>query len=236
MAGLAEDDLKPRRTPAWLVPVAVGLLVMLLLGAAAWWLKGLAGQTTAPQRQVARIAVLPDTPPPPPPPPPRDQPPPPQREQKPAPQEAPKPREAEVEAAALKMEGAAGSGPSAFAAGSVTQDYRGGTPASAPTRAAPTGADRAQERLFAQSVRQQLQAEIERRLRNEQVQLTGTFQLWLARDGAIERLELLPGPDAKDDADLRAALDETTRNVRLPPPPAGMQQPLRFRLTVRPLG
>ena len=235
MAGLAEDNLQPRRTPAWLVPVAVGLVVLLLLSAAAWWLKGLAGQTTAPQRQVARIAVLPDTPPPPPPPPPRDQPPP-QREQKPTPQEVPKPREAEVAAAPLKMDGPAGNSPSPFLTGEIKKDYGGGAPASAPTRTAPTGADRAQGRLFAQSVQQLLQAEIERRLRNEQVQLTGNFQLWLARDGAIERLELLPGLDAKDDADLRAALEQTTRNVRLPPPPAGMQQPLRFRLTVRPLG
>ena len=235
MAGLAEDNLQPRRTPAWLMPAAMALLVLVLLGAAAWWLKGVMGQTAAPQRQVARIAVLPDTPPPPPPPPPREQAPQ-QREQKPTPQEAPKAREAEAAAAPLKMEGAAGSGPSAFAAGTVTQDYRGGTPASAPSRAAPSGVDRAQERLFAQSVRQQLQGEIERRLRNEQVELTGTFNLWLSRDGAIERLELVPGADPKDDADLRAALDETSRNVRLPPPPAAMQQPLRFRLTVRPLG
>ncbi|PTT90470.1 TonB-dependent receptor, partial [Pelomonas sp. HMWF004] len=144
--------------------------------------------------------------------------------------EAPKPAEA------IKMEGAAGDGPSAFAAGSVARDYAGGTPATV-GGAGPTGtpADRAQERFYANTARQLLQGEIERHLKGDAEQLTATFAIWLDRDGAIQRVELSPsGNDSHDDA-LRAALDETRRQLKLPPPPAlALSQPLRFRLSVRP--
>ena len=76
-------------------------------------------------RQVAKITLLPDTPPPPPPPPPKE-PPPPQKDQpKEVKLDQPKQEAPPQEAQQLKMEGPAGDGPSAFAAGTPTQEYTG---------------------------------------------------------------------------------------------------------------
>lgn len=215
--------------------VAAGCL---LLGVAVWWaVKHI--KPDAPKRQVAKIAILPDTPPPPPPPPkeekkpepPKDEPKQVMREEQVKQAEAPKPAES------LKMEGAAGDGPSAFAAGSVAKDYAGGPPttggASGP---AGTATDRAQERFYANTARQMLRDEIERHLRFEAEQLTATFSVWLGNDGSIQRFELQPSGDTAGDKALRAALDETARQFKLPPPPAiALGQPMRFRLSLRPM-
>jgi hypothetical protein len=134
------------------------------------------------------------------------------------------------------MEGAAGDGPSAFAAGSVAKDYAGGAPTTGGSGGpAGTAADRAQERFYANTARQLLQGEIERHLKADAEALTATFSIWLAGDGAIQRFELTPSGNDANDLALRAALDETRRQFKLPPPPAlALSQPLRFRLSVRP--
>jgi hypothetical protein len=134
------------------------------------------------------------------------------------------------------MEGAAGDGPSAFAAGNVAKDYAGGAPTTGSSSgAAGTAADRAQERFYANTARQLLQSEIERHLKADAEQLTATFAIWLDRDGAIQRYELSPSGNESNDGALRAALDETRRQFKLPPPPAlALSQPMRFRLSVRP--
>lgn len=220
-------------------PLHLKLLAALafgLLAFAAWW--GLTHlKAEGPKRQVAKIAILPDTPPPPPPPP--------KEEKKPEPpkeepkqvmrEEAPKPVEAPKPAEAIKMEGAAGNGPSAFGAGSVSKDYAGGTPGTGPGGPAGTAADRAQERFYANTARQLLQGEIERHLKADAEQLTATFAIWLDKDGGIQRFELSPSGNDNNDTALRSALDETRRQFKLPPPPAlALSQPMRFRLSVRP--
>ena len=220
------------RTLKLLVAVAC-----LLLGVAAWWaVKGI--KPEGPKRQVAKISILPDTPPPPPPPPkeekkpepPKDEPKQVMREEQIKQAEAPKPAES------LKMEGPAGNGPSDFGAGSVTRDYAGGTPTTG-GGASPAGtpADRAQERFYANTARQLLQSEIEKHLKSDAEALTATFAVWLTGDGGIQRFELSPSGNDAHDAALRAALDETRRLFKLPPPPAlALSQPMRFRLSVRP--
>lgn len=219
--------------------VLAGLAALIALG---WWLKHSLSTPDAPRRQVARISILPDSPPPPPPPPPREEPKPQQRDNKPPPPPDAAPKAAPVpENAPIKMEGAAGDGPSPFAAGSVAKDYQGGAASTSPAASATAGgtgtlSDRAQERFYGQSARQQLQAEIERHLRAEAAELTASFSVWVTRSGAIERFELAPDGNPRDDADLRAALDETARGLRLAPPPAALIQPMRFRLKVRPQG
>lgn len=213
----------------------IAAAAFVLLAFAAWW--GLTHmKAEAPRRQVARISLLPDTPPPPPPPkeekrpePPKDEPRQVIREEQVKQVEAPKPAEA------IKMEGAAGDGPSAFAAGSVSRDYAGGTPGTGAGGPAANAADRAQERFYASNARQLLQGEIERHLRADADELTATFSIWLDRDGAIQRFELSPSGNEAADRALRAALDETRRQLKLPPPPAlALSQPMRFRLNVRP--
>ena len=208
----------------------------LLLGLGVWWaVKHI--KPDGPKRQVARISILPDTPPPPPPPkeekkpePPKEEPKQVMREEQIKQAEAPKPAES------IKMEGAAGDGPSAFGAGSVAKEYAGGTPTTGGSSGpAGSASDRAQERFYANSARQLLQSEIERHLKADAEQLTATFAIWLDKDGAIQRFELSPsGNDGNDNA-LRSALDETRRQFKLPPPPAvALSQPMRFRLSVRP--
>jgi hypothetical protein len=247
MAGLAEDDLDPRaRRRQRLIWAAGGLLALAAVASLGWGLKGWLGQGTVPARQVARIAVLPDTPPPPPPPPPKEQPKPevkPQADDRPPPPSpTPPPPQAAPADAPIKMEGPAGEGPSAFGAGPVTEEYRGGTPstgASAAGGGAPandTLADRTQARFYAQSSRQTLQGELERLLRTEAEELQAGFLVWVDRQGAISRVQLQPTGDAAHDADLRAALDEARRSVRLSPPPARLPQPMNFRLLLRPQG
>ncbi|MCY4756694.1 TonB C-terminal domain-containing protein [Pelomonas aquatica] len=204
-----------------------------LLALAAWW--GVTHmKATAPKRQVAKISILPDTPPPPPPPKEEKKPEPPKEEPKQVIREEQlKQVEAPKVTEALKMEGAAGDGPSAFAAGSVSKDYAGGTPGTGGP--AGTASDRAQERFYANTARQLLQSEIEKHLRSDAEQLTATFAIWLDRDGVIQRFELSPSGNDGNDSALRAALDETRRQLKLPPPPAlALSQPLRFRLSVRP--
>jgi outer membrane biosynthesis protein TonB len=230
---LAEASLKPVTWRTRALRIALGLLALGLVVAAAVWVKGLNSAPAAPKRQVAKIALLPDTPPPPPPPP-KNEPPPPRDEARPAPQpDAPKPAEADKPAnEPLKMEGEAGSGPSPFAAGPVRNDYVGGAPSTGASAPA-TVADRAQDRLYANSVRQPLREALERHLKSDTAQATAEFTVWLARDGAITRSDLQPTGNATLDAELNAALAETQRSLRLPPPPNALQ-PLRFRLTLRP--
>ena len=230
----AAAEAAARRRSRWIkLAVALGFVGV---GVAVWW--GVTHmKAEPPKRQVAKISILPDTPPPPPPPPkdekkpepPKDEPKQVMREEQIKQVEAPKPAES------IKMEGAAGDGPSAFAAGSVSKDYAGGTPNTGPGGPAGTAADRAQERFYANNARQLLQSEIEKRLKSDAEQLTATFAIWLDKDGGIQRFELSPSGNDANDVALRAALEETRRQFKLPPPPAvALSQPMRFRLSVRP--
>lgn len=214
---------------------AVGALALLAVGGLATLLKTLDTPTKAPARQVARIAVLPDTPPPPPPPKieRKEEP---RPEQRPQPQQQPIPDAPPPPQAPIRLEGEAGDGPSAFAAGPVTQDYQGGAPVVGGGGAsAPAVSDRAAERLYAGTVRQLLRDEIERHLKPEAGELTASFAVWVAADGRIARYELEPGAPAAQEAPMRDALDASTRSLRLPPPPPAAP-PLRFRLTLRAAG
>jgi hypothetical protein len=233
----ARSALARRRATARRGMVLWLLAAVVFIGAVVWAVRTLMHGAAAPARQVARIAILPDTPPPPPPPPPERKPEPPKPDTKPVPQaEAPPKPVAPPAPAPIKMEGAAGNGPSAFAAGPVSQDYSGGAPTVGGSGAsAPGVADRAQERLYANSVRQLLRDEIERHLDPEAGELAGNFAVWIGEDGRITRWSLDAGPDAQRDQLLRSALEQSAGALRLPNPPA-VAQPLRFRLTVHASG
>jgi type IV secretory pathway VirB10-like protein len=238
MAALAEDSIE---APGWgrrLLRLAAAGAAAMLLAAVAWWLGKPSETHGPPKRQVSKIAILPDTPPPPPPPPPKEEKPPPRDQPAPTVRdeavkqaEAPKPANEPI-----KMEGAAGEGNSAFAAGTVRNEYAGGTPTTgSPTVAAGTASDRALERFFANSARQLLRDEIEKHLDEDVQQAQAEFTLWIERNGAIQRYQLQPTGDDKLDAELRDALDQTQRSLRLPIPPAALQ-PMKFRLSLRPQG
>jgi type IV secretory pathway VirB10-like protein len=229
------------RAPAWRRHLTRGLVAVVglaLVVALAGWLQGLGGSSKAPQRQVAKISLLPDRPPPPPPPPKEEPPPPPKvepktvvREEQIKQAEAPKPANEP-----LKMEGAAGDGPSAFAAGTVRNEYAGGTPQIGPAASAAAPRDRALERFYVNTAKQMLRDALEANFRSDIDQASAEFTLYVQRDGGIHRVEVAPSGDARLDAELRAALDQTSRSLRLPPPPErlGGGEPLRFRMTVKP--
>jgi protein TonB len=238
MAALAEDSIEATGWGRRLWRLALAGAAALLLAALAWWLAKPPEKPGPPKRQVSTIAILPDKPPPPPPPP---------REEKPTPRDEPAPtvrdeavKQAEAPKPAnepIKMEGAAGDGVGPFAAGTVSREYAGGSPAtgSPAAGAAGTASDRALERFFANSARQLLRDEIEKHLNEEVQQAQAEFTLWVERSGAIQRFQLQPTGDARLDAELQAALDQTQRSLRLPIPPAALQ-PMKFRLSLRPQG
>ncbi len=232
MAGLAESTLEPVTPRQWVQRVLVALVAIAGVVGLAIAVKSWLGAPTAPRRQVARIAILPDAPPPPPPKeekkpdPPKEEPRQVMREE-PVRQDVPKPADAPI-----KMEGPAGNEPSAFAAGGVKSDYNGGAPVIGGTGAG-AGLDRAQERLYATSVRQLLHDEIERHLPADGGELVAAFSVWIDPDGTIRRFELVPTGDDAHDTELRAAFEQTTRALHLPGH-AGFPQPMRFRLSLRP--
>ena len=236
MSDLAEAELGQSPARRWAGRAGVAMAVLAAVALLAWLVSGLGqGGPSAPKRQVAKIAVLPDTPPPPPPPPPKDEPPPPKEAPKQAaPTEAPKVQAPPQPTESLKMEGPAGDGPSAFAAGAVTQDYKGGAVISG-GHANASGADRSRFMFYANSARQMLRGELDKQLDRDVLRLGARLRIWVNAAGAIERVEIAQIGDPAREGELRAALDRASRAYRLPPPP-GLPQPLELQLSVRPAG
>ena len=227
--------LPRERRAAMLRGAALIVVALVLIALAVIGLRRFMQDAAPPKRQVARISVLPDKPPPPPPPPKerKEEAPKAQARPQPTPEQQIKPQANEP----LKMEGAAGTGPSAFAAGQVTNDYKGGTPTigGPATTGGNDAARRAQERLYANSVRQMLRDELERQLNADAGELTATFALWVEANGHIGRWEIDERDTALEprrQAALQAALDKSAERLQLPSP-QGLAQPMRFRLTVR---
>lgn len=187
-----------------------------------------------PKRQTVKIAVLPDTPPPPPPPPKDEKKPEPKPdENKPQPQEQ-KQVEAPPEPQQLKMEGAAGDGPSAFGAGTVNKEYDKGSIGTG--TGGGTLADKLAFSGFGNSARREVNDFLNR---DQALRRSGDYKLpvslWVRTDGSIERFELDASSGNPDvDTRLRQALSQF-RGFRNPPP-AGLPQPIRLQVTNRMTG
>lgn len=189
---------------------------------------------SGPKRQTVKIAVLPDTPPPPPPPPKDEKKPEPKPdENKPQPQEQ-KQVEAPPEPQQLKMEGAAGDGPSAFSAGSVNSEYKGGATGTG------SGGGAVGDRLAASSYGNAAKREIDAYLqRQAPLKRAGDYevpiQVWVRADGGLERYKLV-GTTGTPETDqlIQDAM------ARFPgfrnPPPASLPQPISLKLTNRMTG
>ncbi len=216
----------PWKSGAWIV---AGLILLALAIAG---LRHLIADSHPPARQVARIALLPDTPPPPPPPKV-------EKKDEPKPESRPQPQQQQLKKdaappapAPLKMEGAAGNGPSAFSAGPVKEDYKGGPAVIGGTGTEGTAIDRAQQRLYANSVRQLLHDEMERQLGAGAGSVDAQLALWVGADGRISRWEV-QSTSPTQEAELQAAMRHTADALQLPSPPP-IPQPMRFRLSLHP--
>jgi protein TonB len=205
------------------------MLLMVLAGVAllalfAWGVKSLLSGKADRPRKPPTVTLLPDKPPPPPPPPKEEKKPPPKVDQKDVKVEPPKEPMPQAQNEPLKMEGMAGDGPSAFAAGSVNQEYVGGTVGG-----------KMQQGFYADRLQRHLQAELNRKQKLRESDYRVTIRVWVARDGAIEKAELTQSTG-------RPSLDQLLHDALLQvgamreAPPENMPQPIRIRVTARGAG
>jgi hypothetical protein len=207
----------------WLQRIALGLALLLVLAGIGLALKSLMTGNTSPKKAATTVKIMPDTPPPPPPPPPKE---PPKEQPKEMKVEQPKPQEVpQPPADVLKMEGAAGDGPSPFQAGTVTNEYQGGTTIG--------GKDQ-----FARFIGL-LKGQIESALAKDRDLAKGDYRLvvkvWIARSGKIERFQL-EGSSGNTQIDglIKVALNDIAPLSE--PPPENMPQPVKLRITSRSAG
>jgi protein TonB len=218
---------------SWLKWVGVAVLVVAVLGLLGWLIKSVgSGSSAGPKHQTVKIAVLPDMPPPPPPKeepkkePPKDQPKQTmQMDQPKVAQAPPQPSQS------LKMEGAAGDGPSAFQQGSVSNEYSKGQVISGGTTGQASAGDRAKFMFYANSARQLLRGELEKNLAPEVLELGARLQVWVSPDGSISRYQILGLGKREAEAELRKAMDQAVQSYRMVPP-VGMPQPMDLQLKV----
>lgn len=226
-----DNEQEPSAGAVWLKRIAIVLIAVLVLGLLGYMMKGLFSGSAPGKKAITTIKLLPDTPPPPPPPPkeppkeqPKDQP----KEVKEVPQ--PKPEQTPP-AEVLKMEGAAGDGPSPFAAGNVTNEYKEGDVG---TKIG-GGVNKYQFAWYTDLIKNQ----IEDAMAKDKTLANGSYKVvvkvWVAASGRIQRYELVGSSgDAEKDALVRKALDG------LPPlaesPPNDMPQPIKLRVTARSVG
>lgn len=215
----------------WVIPM-VALLV--LGGLLSWAISSYRGGAGHKKQAVAKIALLPDVAPPPPPPPPPDKKPEPEvKEDKPQPQpeDAPKPLDKAPEPEQLKMEGAAGDGPSAFGAGSVAKDYQVGDPGVGVGGGG--GVNKMQFALFSGQLQRHVQASLARHNKAKVVDYRVSVQVWVAPSGEL-RVEL--GSSTGDEQSDEALKQALAQMPPMPNVPANLPQPIRLRITNRMTG
>ena len=219
------------KSSAWLKRIALILIALVVLGGLAYLVKSLMSGGSSHKKAVTTVKLLPDTPPPPPPPPPKE---PPKEQPKEVKEvkEVPQPKpEQTPPAEVLKMEGAAGDGPSPFAAGAVNSEYKGGEVG---TKIG-GGPSKYQFAYYTGMIKTQ----IEQALAKDKALAIGSYKLvvkvWVAGNGHIERFEIAGSSgDPVIDGLIKKAVSE------MPPlaeaPPADMPQPVKLKVTARSVG
>jgi TonB family protein len=183
--------------------------------------------TGAPERQTARIAIVPNTPPPPPPPPKEEK----KVEQKENPKQAeidrPKPVQQPPDEQ-IKMEGqGSDSGLSGITAGAVTKDYEG-------QKIGGGGGDGAGSRFawYKLVVQQYVDSALQKNSKLRSNNYRVVVKIWLGPDGSVTRTELTDTTGNPDmDGQLRTALSQLPAFGEKPPD--GLPQPIVMRLTTR---
>lgn len=214
----------------WLKRIAFILLALAVLAGLGYGVKNLmSGSDAKPKKTITKIALK-DVPPPPPPPPPKEQP---KEQPKDQPKEVkevqqPKPAEAPP-SEQLKMDGPAGDGPSAFAAGEVKNEYKGGDVKT-------IGSDGgAKYNWYAGLVKNQIEVALEKDKKLTEGQYKVVVTVWLRQNGDIEKLEVGQS-DAEPQIEqaIKTALDAMPAMREVPP--EGMPQPIKLRITARKMG
>lgn len=217
----------------WLKRIAIGLIALLVLGGIGYGINSLmsgSGEQKPKPKPKTTIKLIPDTPPPPPPPPPKE---PPKEQPKEQPKEIkveqPKPVEAPP-AENLKMEGAAGDGPSPFAAGAVSNEYSGGD-----VTTIGGGVNKNQFGWYTGLIKEKIEDAISK----DKELATGSYKLivkvWVSENGRIQKYELVSSTgDAQKDQLVKKALDDMPALSE--GPPSDMPQPIKLKVTSRSVG
>lgn len=203
------------------IRVLLVVLVVALIGLLGWSMRDLFSGKHEKPKSPPKISLLPDRPPPPPPPPKPEEkrPEPPKTEQKEIKMD--QPREAQQPAESLKMEGAAGDGPSAFQSGTVGNEDL--------SRVGNDFGGNAYNG-YAQTVRRRVEQALSRVNGLRGFPYRVEVRLWIGPSGAIGRAELIESSGNPEvDTLLRTSLKDLPNLAEQPP--AGMPQPLRLRLT-----
>ena len=208
----------------------IGVAVLVIVGLV-YLANSLMSGGSAHKKTVTTVKLLPDTPPPPPPPPPKE---PPKEQPKEVKEvkEVPQPKQEQTPPAeVLKMEGAAGDGPSPFAAGAVNSEYKGGEVG---TKIG-GGASKYQFAYYTGMIKSQ----IEQALAKDKTLASGSYKLvvkvWVATNGRIQRFEIAGSSgDPVIDALIKKSVDEMPALAE--PPPSDMPQPVKLRVTARSVG
>lgn len=226
-----EDDEKP----SLIKKIIIALVVLSVLAGLAYLLKGLFDTPERGERKITTIKLKDPPPPPPPPPPPKEKPKEvPKKIEKKIKQEAPKPKPVETPPQEqLKMEGAAGDGPSPFAAGQVTEEYKGGDVGTKKTIGG--GKSKRHFAWYTGLIKSQIEAAIA----NDKSLSTDNFKvvvkIWLTANGGIKRYRLIGSTgNAERDAKVKQALDSMPAISEAPP--SDMPQPVKLRVTARSFG
>jgi protein TonB len=208
--------------------VAVGgILLLALMGFAVY--KLVSGKSAATQK-APKISLIPTTPPPPPPPPKEEKKPEPPKEQKEVKMEQAPPKEAPPAPPSqeLKMEGAAGDGPSAFGAGKVTREDLSNLGAKGGGAPLATGMFNPFNN-YATALKGELQRYLARNKDLRQRAYRLDIHLWVGRDGNVTRQELVGSSgDTELDDLVRQAI--SSMGAFSQGPPERMPQPIRLRL------
>jgi len=207
------------------------LLLLALIGGAVHYFMNLKGGSGP--KKPPKISLIPTTPPPPPPPPKEEKRPEPPKEQKEVKMEQVEQKNEPPPDQSLKMEGAAGDGPSMFGGGKVTNEDMGKI--GEPGKIGGTGPVTARGPLvdpfnaYATSLKGELQRVLARRSELKKRRYGIEIHVWVGEDGRMARFEML-GTTQDDEMDnaIRSALASVPSFSEAPPPK--MPQPVRLRI------
>jgi len=217
---MAETKTTDRRN---LILIALGAIAFLAI--VGYGLNSLLSNHGSAPKKPPKISLIPSTPPPPPPPPKEEKKPEPPKEMKEVKMTQDEKKEQPPADPSLKMEGAAGDGPSVFTSGKVTNEDLSHVGAGG----GGNGGLLNPFNTYAMTIKGELQRHLAKRPELKRRQYKLEMQVWVGDDGRLKRYELLGS--SKDDE-----TDEAIREVlsALPAfseaPPAKMPQPIKLRI------